>query len=149
MIDEIAAQGVPCYAGSAAEIYLEEAFRDAGLGPAERLPVAQELGETSLCFLCHPTLTDEHVERTIEVVAGVMGRAVRQPTCSSAALGVPALSRCSTLAVCASRLSLSTFVSTPQFTRASATCFPVPTRRPRRRRHCRNCGGRFVYRVGR
>ena len=77
VIDEIAAQGVPCYVGSAAEIYLEKAFRDAGLGPAERLPVAQELGETSLCFLCHPTLTDEHVERTIEVVTEVMGRATR------------------------------------------------------------------------
>ena len=77
VIDEIAAQGVPCYAGSAAEIYLEKAFRDAGLGPAERLPVARELGETSLCFLCHPTLTDEHVGRTIEVVTEVMGRATR------------------------------------------------------------------------
>ena len=77
VIDEIAAQGVPCYAGSAAEIYLEKAFRDAGLGPAQRLPVAQELGETSLCFLCHPTLTDEHVEGAIEVVVGVMGRGVR------------------------------------------------------------------------
>ena len=77
VIDEIAAQGVPCYAGSAAEIELEKAFRDAGLGPTERLPVAQELGETSLCFLCHPTLTDEHVEGAIEVVVGVMGRGVR------------------------------------------------------------------------
>ena len=50
---------------------------DAALGPAERLPVARELGETSLCFLCHPTLTDEHVGRTIEVVAEVVGRATR------------------------------------------------------------------------
>ena len=48
-----------------------------GLGPTERLAVAQELGETSLCFLCHPTLSDEHVERTIEVVTEVMGRATR------------------------------------------------------------------------
>ena len=77
VIDEIAAQSVPCYVGSAPEIYLEKAFRDAGLGPAERLPVAQELGETSLCFLCHPTLTDEHVGRTIEVVTEVMARATR------------------------------------------------------------------------
>ena len=75
--DEVSAAGVPCYVGSAAEIYLEKAFRDAGLGPAERLPVARELGETSLCFLCHPTLTDEHVDRTIEVVTEVVGRATR------------------------------------------------------------------------
>ena len=71
------AAGVPCCGGSADEIYLEKAFRDAGLGPAERLPVAQELGETSLCFLCHPTLTDEQVGRTIEVVTDVMRQATR------------------------------------------------------------------------
>ncbi len=75
--DEVSALGVPCYVGSAAEIYLEKAFRYAGLGPAQRLPVARELGETSLCFLCHPTLTDEHVERTVEVVREVVGRATR------------------------------------------------------------------------
>ena len=75
--DEVSAQGVTCYVGSAAEIYLEKAFRDAGLGPAERLPVARELGETSLCLLCHPTLSDEHVDRTIEVVTDVVGRATR------------------------------------------------------------------------
>lgn len=77
IIDEIATQGVPCYAGSAAEIYLEGAFRDAGLAPAERFPVARELGETSLCFLCHPTLSDEAVGRTIEVVSEVVTRATR------------------------------------------------------------------------
>jgi dTDP-4-amino-4,6-dideoxygalactose transaminase len=75
--DEVSAVGVPCYVGSAAEIYLEKAFRDAGLAPAERLPVARELGETSLAFLCHPTLSDEHVGRTNEVVAEVMRRATR------------------------------------------------------------------------
>jgi len=66
-----------CYAGSAAEIYLEKAFRDAGLAPAERGPIAQELGETPLCFLCHPTLSDETVGRTIEVVGEIVGRATQ------------------------------------------------------------------------
>ena len=75
--DEVSAAGVPCYVGSAAEIYREKAFRDVGLGPAEPLPVARELGETSLCFLCHPTLTDEHVGRAVEVVSEVVGRATR------------------------------------------------------------------------
>jgi len=54
--DEISAAGVPCYVRSAADIYREKAFRDAGLGPAEPFPVAREFGETSLCSLCHPTL---------------------------------------------------------------------------------------------
>jgi dTDP-4-amino-4,6-dideoxygalactose transaminase len=39
--------------------------------------VARELGETSLCFLCHPTLSDEHVEQTIEVVTDAMRQATR------------------------------------------------------------------------
>jgi dTDP-4-amino-4,6-dideoxygalactose transaminase len=77
VIDEIAAQGVPCYAGSASELYLEKAFRDAGLGPIERFPVARELGDASLALLCHPTLSDDAVERTIEVVTEVVGRATR------------------------------------------------------------------------
>jgi len=75
--DEVAATGVPCYVGSASELYLEKAFRDAGLGPADRFPVARELGDTALALLCHPTLSDEAVERTIEVVGEVVGRATR------------------------------------------------------------------------
>jgi len=46
---------VPGYVGSAADIYREKAFQDTGLGPAEPLPVARELGDTSLCFPRHPT----------------------------------------------------------------------------------------------
>ena len=74
VIDEIAAAGVPCYVGSASELYMEKAFRDAGLTPTERFPVAKELGDTSLALLCHPTLSDEAVARTIEVVGEVVGR---------------------------------------------------------------------------
>ena len=51
--------------------------RDDGLGRAEQLRVAREQGETSPCFLCRPTLTDEYEERSIEVVAEVLGRATR------------------------------------------------------------------------
>jgi len=31
----------------------------------------------ALALLCHPTLSDEAVERTIEVVSAVVGRATR------------------------------------------------------------------------
>ncbi len=48
----ISAEGVPCMSGSCGEIYLERAFG----GKKRRLPVAQELGETSLCWLVHPTV---------------------------------------------------------------------------------------------
>ena len=65
-------RGVPCYSGSCSEVYREKAFTDQGLAPAERLPVARMLGETSLMFLVHPTLAKEHIDRTCEVLAEVM-----------------------------------------------------------------------------
>jgi hypothetical protein len=46
------------------------------LSEGGRLPVARELGETSLMFLVHPTLTDEEIEKTCTVVAEVMDAAV-------------------------------------------------------------------------
>jgi dTDP-4-amino-4,6-dideoxygalactose transaminase len=71
IMSEVAAAGVPCFSGSCSEIYLEKAFsRD--LPPAEYLPVARELGETSLMFLVHPTLSDVHIEQTYKTVEQVM-----------------------------------------------------------------------------
>ncbi|WP_442592951.1 DegT/DnrJ/EryC1/StrS family aminotransferase [Parapusillimonas sp. JC17] len=64
ILGEIMARGVPCYSGSCSEIYLEKAFDDTGWRPKERLPVSKELGETSLAFLVHPTLSDGEIERT-------------------------------------------------------------------------------------
>jgi dTDP-4-amino-4,6-dideoxygalactose transaminase len=72
---EVSARGGPCLSGSCPEIYLERAFRDAGLGPGERLPVARELGETSLMLPVHPTLEDGHIERTAETLAQVVAEA--------------------------------------------------------------------------
>jgi dTDP-4-amino-4,6-dideoxygalactose transaminase len=72
---EINDRGVPCFSGSCSEVYLEKAFDGAGYRPQKRLPVARELGETSLMFLCHPTLTGTAVEKTCVVLAEVMRRA--------------------------------------------------------------------------
>lgn len=58
--------GVPCYAGSCSEVYLEKAFDDTGWRPDQRLPVAKELGETSLMFLVHPTLTAAELDKTCD-----------------------------------------------------------------------------------
>jgi dTDP-4-amino-4,6-dideoxygalactose transaminase len=68
--------GIPCFSGSCSEIYREQAFVDAGLTPSRRLPVARALGETSLMFLVHPTLTEDHISRTCEVVEAVMAAAI-------------------------------------------------------------------------
>jgi dTDP-4-amino-4,6-dideoxygalactose transaminase len=72
IMNEIVARGVPCYSGSCSEVYLEKAFDDTNWRPAESLPVARELGETSLMFLTHPTLTTAEIEKTCQVVRQVM-----------------------------------------------------------------------------
>ncbi|MGJ0531799.1 DegT/DnrJ/EryC1/StrS family aminotransferase [Methylocystis sp.] len=69
IIKEINARGVPCYQGSCSEVYLEKAFDGTGWRPAASLPAARELGETSLMFLVHPTLTADEIRRTGEVAA--------------------------------------------------------------------------------
>jgi dTDP-4-amino-4,6-dideoxygalactose transaminase len=76
ILSEIIERGVPCFSGSCSEIYLEKAF-PAELMPKRRLPVAQELGETSLMFLVHPTLQSEHISLTCQVVKQVMSEATR------------------------------------------------------------------------
>jgi dTDP-4-amino-4,6-dideoxygalactose transaminase len=75
VVDEINARGVPCYTGSCSEVYLEKAFDNTGYRPKERLPVAKDLGETSLMFLVHPTLTEAEIRKTQDVVAEVLGMA--------------------------------------------------------------------------
>lgn len=72
ILDEIVARGVPCFQGGCPEVYLEKAFDDTGWRPKERLPVARELGDTSLMFLVHPTLTSEEMDKTAEVITEVM-----------------------------------------------------------------------------
>lgn len=77
IIEAIAARGVPCFQGSCSEVYLEKAFDNTDWRPSERLPVAQELGETSLMFLVHPTLTEDEISKTCAVIDEVMGEAAR------------------------------------------------------------------------
>ncbi|WP_448871378.1 DegT/DnrJ/EryC1/StrS family aminotransferase [Desulfobulbus propionicus] len=72
ILGEINQRGVPCYSGSCSEVYLEKAFDGTGWRPHERLAVAHELGETSLMFLVHPTLTELEIDRTIDVLNEVM-----------------------------------------------------------------------------
>lgn len=59
LLVEAAAAGVPLFTGTGAEIYRERAFSIFGEQPV--LETARELGETSLMFLVHPTLEEEHM----------------------------------------------------------------------------------------
>jgi len=77
IIKEINALGVPCYSGSCSEVYLEKVFDGTGFRPKKRLPNAKELGETSLMFLVHPTLTEDEIQRTCTAIKTVMELAVK------------------------------------------------------------------------
>ncbi len=77
IVAEIVARGVPCYQGSCSEVYLETAFDDTGWRPLQRLSVARALGETSLMWLVHPTLTPEQMQLAADVSREVLAMAKR------------------------------------------------------------------------
>jgi dTDP-4-amino-4,6-dideoxygalactose transaminase len=76
IMSAVNAEGVPCFVGSCSEIYIEKAFPPA-MRPPERLPIARLLGETSLMFLVHPTLTPEHMRSTALAMEKVMAVAAK------------------------------------------------------------------------
>src|SRR5699024_12297842 len=77
IVAEVVARGVPCFQGSCSEVYLEKAFDGTDFRPAVPLPVARELGETSLMFLVPPTLTQEEMDKTCTVLAEGLGLGTR------------------------------------------------------------------------
>ncbi len=77
IVAEANARGAPLFQGSCSEVYLEKAFETTQFRPLQRLPVARELGETSLMFLTHPTITDEDIERMFNILSAVLSEASR------------------------------------------------------------------------
>ena len=71
IIKTINEHGFPAFSGSCSEIYLEKCFKKYNLNPSKRLPVAKELGETSLMFLCNPNLTKKDIKKTCTVISEV------------------------------------------------------------------------------
>jgi len=78
IVNEIVSAGVPCFQGSCSEVYLEKAFDNTGFRPETRLANAKELGETSLMFLVHPTLSEDEIIKTAEVLSSVFELAQRK-----------------------------------------------------------------------
>ena len=74
IINEISGQGVPCFSGSCSEVYKEKAFENTSYIPKSPLVNAQKLGETSLMFLVHPTLTNEEISKTCKVIKEVFDK---------------------------------------------------------------------------
>ncbi len=77
IVQNLQAEGIPCGPGSCSEIYLEKAFDGPGLRPTVRLPVARELGETSLMFMVHPSLMATEIEATSSAIKKVLNAATR------------------------------------------------------------------------
>lgn len=67
--------GCPVFQGSCSEVYLEKAFDNSASRPSMRLPVARELGATSLMFLTHPTITEEQLEKMCSIIRNVLSDA--------------------------------------------------------------------------
>lgn len=63
---------IPCFSGACSEIYLEKAFDNHPSRPNERLTVAKELGEISLMFLIHPTLTTNEMQTIATTTVDVL-----------------------------------------------------------------------------
>jgi len=68
ILEELLAADIPVFSGSCSEVYLEKAFDGSSYRPKKRLPNARELGDTSLMFLVHPTLTQQHIEQTVSAL---------------------------------------------------------------------------------
>ena len=64
IISEINGLNVPCYHGSCSEVYLEKAFENTEFRPIVPLKNAKKLGETSIMFLVHPTLSSLEIDKT-------------------------------------------------------------------------------------
>lgn len=77
IINEINKHGVPCLYGTCSEVYLEKAFEETNLKPKKRLSNAKKLGDISLMFLVHPTLTEEDIQHTCEVIKSIMKLATK------------------------------------------------------------------------
>ncbi len=75
VVNEIVEKGVPCFQGSCSEIYLEKAFDNTGFRPKSRLPIARGLGDTSIMFLVHPTLSKKDMAFCAQVIKDVLEQA--------------------------------------------------------------------------
>ena len=77
IVAEMEARGAPAFQGSCSEVYLEKAFDGSPSRPAQRLPVARRLGETSLMLLTHPTIRPEEQDRVCAALDDVLAAAAR------------------------------------------------------------------------
>ncbi len=74
ILSEAGTAGVPLFSGTGSELYREKAF--SSTGEHEVLDVAHELGESSIMFLVHPTLQEQHMLMMAQRLRSVLERAL-------------------------------------------------------------------------
>jgi len=77
IIHEITKSGFPAFSGICSELYLEKCFKGFYTIPKRRLAVAKHLGETSLMFLIHPTITNKEMHKYASVARKVLKLALK------------------------------------------------------------------------
>ncbi len=77
IMSEIISKGVPCFQGSCSEVYLEKAFDNTNFRPKNRLKNAKILGESSLMFLIHPTLTENEMLEMASISTSVFDESIQ------------------------------------------------------------------------
>lgn len=77
IVDAVQSHGVPCLHGGCSEVYLEKAFDGTNYRPPERLPIARELGETSVMFPVDHTMDLGDMQAIADAVEVVMSEAAR------------------------------------------------------------------------
>jgi len=79
ILQKLARKGIVCGSGACPEIYLEKAFkkqRDSlGLSVQKRLPITKILGETSMMFQVHPTLTEGNMDYIVDTMKKIIEKA--------------------------------------------------------------------------
>jgi dTDP-4-amino-4,6-dideoxygalactose transaminase len=76
IINKITSLGIPCYQGSCSQVFKEKAFSHLSLQKRD-LPNTQQLGNTSIMMLVHPTLTDKEILRTCTILKLVLQEATK------------------------------------------------------------------------
>ena len=77
ILAELNRNGIPAFSGSCSEIYMENAFKKSVYNQKDRLDNAKELGETSLAFFVHQTISKKEMDYYAEKIQNVIKKATK------------------------------------------------------------------------
>ena len=77
IINAIVERGYPALQGSCSELYLEKCFSSKFSTSKKKLLIANELGETNLTFLVHPTISENVMYKYASNILSVLNLACK------------------------------------------------------------------------